>query len=79
MAYRENGQLDDALGDLNALIEDWDDWFRPYYERAMTYKAMGGEEEALVDLRQAWEYVDNDEWRARIELEMESLGTKGAE
>jgi tetratricopeptide (TPR) repeat protein/tRNA A-37 threonylcarbamoyl transferase component Bud32 len=73
MAYRESGQFGDALDDLNKLIAEADGWFLPYYERAMTYKAMGEDERALADLRQAWEYVEDAESRTRIEEEMQAL------
>ena len=69
-AYRETGRLEEALHDYGALMEMWEGWFLPYYERAHVYRAMGREDEAQADLRQALELADDVDWQARIMEEM---------
>lgn len=73
IAYRELGQFDEALADHNALIALDDGWFRPYYERAVTYLAMGETQKATEDLRQAFELADNPEWQSEIQRRLEAL------
>ena len=72
-AYRENEQFDKAVADLNQLIAERDDWAPGYFERAMTYKAMGDRQQALQDMRRAWEYADDAGLRAKIEEEIKEL------
>lgn len=61
-AYRELGRFEEALGDLDALIAAQEWWFRPYVERALTYRAMGQERQARQDLLAALELADSEEW-----------------
>jgi tetratricopeptide (TPR) repeat protein/tRNA A-37 threonylcarbamoyl transferase component Bud32 len=69
-AYRETGRWDEALHDYGALIEMWEGWFLPHYERAHVYRAMGREDEAHADLLQALVLADDVDWQARIVEEM---------
>jgi len=73
IAYRELGRFDEALADCNELLTLDDGWFRPYYERAVTYQAMGETQKAAEDLRQAFELADDPNWRSEIQRQLESL------
>ncbi len=79
IAYRSNQQLTESLTDLNKLIEQYDDWSLAYYHRALTYKALGQPRKALQDLRQAWEYAPDSDWRAIIEEQMQLLKPSSSE
>ena len=67
IAYRELGQFDEALADHNALMAQDDGHFRVYYERAVTYIAMGETAKAAEDLRQALELTDDPDWQNEIQ------------
>lgn len=71
IAYREAGQLEQALDDHNELLKMWEGWFRAHYERGLTYRAMGRMEEAQADFRQALEGADDPVWQERIMAEIE--------
>ncbi len=69
-AYRAEGEYESSLDDLDQLIEQYDDWFLPYFERALTYEAMKEHKQALADLRRALKLVDDSEWRKIIERKL---------
>jgi len=67
-AYRALSQFEQALADLNTLIDQlgYDGWAQAYLERGLTYRAMGQRRQAAQDLRRAWELADEEKLRNEI-------------
>ncbi len=72
-AYLELGDIENALADLNTLIEMDLAWYEAYYQRGIIYKEQGRIEDAIADFTYLWENSPNEEWRGRVEDELRVL------
>lgn len=70
-AYYELDRPEDALNDLNALVDEKPDWHLPYYHRGRLYQAYDRLEEARADFERLLDLAPDESWReiAREALE----------
>jgi tetratricopeptide (TPR) repeat protein len=73
LAYRALGRTEEALVDLDRLIEEDPYWYLPYYHRGLIYKELGQTEAAKADFRMLWENAPDEEWQRKAEEELEAL------
>ena len=73
LAYQALGQTEEALADLDMLIEEDPYWHIPYYHRGLIYKELGQTEAASADFRALWENAPDQEWQRKAEEELEAL------
>jgi tetratricopeptide (TPR) repeat protein len=72
-SYYELERVDEALADLDALLERIPDFHIAYYHRGLLYKELGQIERARADFEEAWRLFPDPEWRAMVEEELEDL------
>ncbi|UCC65368.1 MAG: tetratricopeptide repeat protein [Anaerolineae bacterium] len=73
LAYHALGRTEEALGDLDALIEAYPDEHLPYYQRGLIYKELGQVDAAIADFKMVWENAPDEEWRSKATEELKAL------
>jgi len=73
LAYHALGRNQEALSDLNALIEDSPEEHLPYYHRGLIYKELGQTEAAIDDFKMTWQNAPDPEWQDKAEAELAAL------
>ena len=73
LAYHALGRNEEALSDLDALIEEYPYEYLPYYHRGLIYKELGQTEAAVEDFKMMWENAPDEEWQGKAEEELRAL------
>jgi serine/threonine protein kinase/tetratricopeptide (TPR) repeat protein len=73
LAYYALGQTEEALHDLDALIQEYPDGYLPYYHRGLMYKELDRIDAAVADFKVMWENAPDEDWRRRAEEELKAL------
>jgi len=73
LIYWETGQPEQAMLDVNAVIQEAPDWYLPYYYRGLIYEEWGEIALARADFERLLELAPDDDWRDEAESALESL------
>jgi tetratricopeptide (TPR) repeat protein len=73
LAFQALGRSEEALADLDLLIEEEPDWHLPYYHRGLIHKELGQMEAAIADFQMLWENAPDEEWQRTAEEELKAL------
>ena len=73
LVFQALGQPEEALDDLDLLIEEVPYWHLPYYHRGLIYKELGWIEDAIADFQMLWENAPDETWRRTAEEELKAL------
>lgn len=73
LAHHALGRNEEALSDLDALIEEYPYEYLPYYHRGLIYKELGQTEAAIADFKMLWENAPDEEWQGKAEEELRTL------
>jgi serine/threonine-protein kinase len=73
LAYHALGQIDEALRDLDTLIQEYPYEYLPYYHRGLIYKELDQIDAAIADFKMLWENAPDEVWRGKAEEELKAL------